>query len=68
MRRKPLTGILTIGIAAALIATMIGIWALDLSFLGGLLLYSVSGMAATLFAAWRRVRCMDHHAMQPDRG
>lgn len=68
LRRKPLTGILTIGIAVALLSTAVGVWALDLSFWGGLLLYSVSGMAATLVVAWRRVQCLDHHAAQPDRG
>lgn len=66
--RKPLTGILTIAIAAAVLSTAVGVWALDLSLWGGLLLYSVSGMAATLFVAWRRVQCLDHHAAQPDRG
>lgn len=67
LRRKPLPGILTIGIAAALLSTAVGVWALDLSFWGGLLLYSVSGMAATLFVAWRRVQCLDHHAARPNR-
>lgn len=66
--RKPLIGILAIGIAVALFSTGVGVWALDLSFWGGLLLYSISGTAATLFVAWRRARCLDHHGMQPGRG
>lgn len=68
MRRTPLSGLLTIGIAVALATTLVGAIVLDLSFLTGLLLYSVTGTAATLFAAWRRVKCMSHHEIQPERG
>ncbi|WP_323716086.1 hypothetical protein [Paracoccus aminovorans] len=56
---------MTIGIAVALFSTVVGVVALGLSFWTALLLYSVSGTAATLFVAWRRVRCLDHHKMQP---
>jgi hypothetical protein len=42
----------------ALISAAIGALVLDLSFLSALLLYSVTGTGATLFAAWRRVVCM----------
>ena len=52
----------------ALATTLVGAIVLDLSFLIGLLLYSVTGTATTLFAAWRRVRCMSHHEIQPERG
>jgi hypothetical protein len=66
--REPLSAIVTIGIAVALLSTVAGFWALELSLWGGLLLYSISGMAATLFVAWRRMKCVDRQEMQPDRG
>ena len=57
---------LTIAIAVALFSTAVGVVAFGLSFWMALLLYSVSGTAATLFVAWRRIRCMEHHRMQPE--
>ncbi len=44
--------------------TAFGVFALDLSLWGGLLIYSLSGTAATFFTAWRRYRCIEHHEMQ----
>jgi hypothetical protein len=65
--RKPLTGILTIGVAVALASVLIGLAAFDLSFWVALLVYVVSGTAATLFVAWRRFRCVERHEMRPGR-
>ena len=64
MGRKSLTGILIISVFVAAISATFGVVALEMSFLTGLLLYSLSGTAATLFVAWRRYRCMEHHEMQ----
>ncbi|WP_416339720.1 hypothetical protein [Paracoccus sp. (in: a-proteobacteria)] len=68
LRRKPLTGILTIGVAVALASVLIGVVAFDLSFWAALLIYVVSGTAATLFVAWRRFRCIERHEVQTRRG
>ncbi|WP_347268737.1 hypothetical protein [Paracoccus sp. (in: a-proteobacteria)] len=40
---------------------MICVAVFGLSFWGGLLVYSLSGAAATLFVAWRRFRCLERH-------
>ena len=64
MGRGALTGILTIGIVIALVCATIGAFAFGLSLWGVVALYSASGTAATLFVAWRRYRCMEHHEMQ----
>ncbi|WP_233253526.1 hypothetical protein [Paracoccus binzhouensis] len=50
--------------AIALACAAIGVMAFDLSFWAALLLYSVSGPAATLFVAWRRFRCIEGNEMQ----
>jgi hypothetical protein len=55
---------LTISVLVAALCAGFGTVALDLSIWAGLLLYSLSGTAATLFVAWRRYRCMEHHEMQ----
>lgn len=68
MRRKPLTGILTLGVAIALASALIGFAAFDLSFWAALLIYIVSGTAATLFVGWRRFRCIERHEMQAEIG
>ncbi|QFG38691.1 hypothetical protein BDE18_0868 [Paracoccus pantotrophus] len=68
MRRKPLTGILTLGVAIALASALIGFAAFDLPFWAALLIYIVSGTAAILFIAWRRFRCVERHEMQAERG
>ncbi|WJS84604.1 hypothetical protein [Paracoccus sp. TOH] len=49
--------------AIALGCAAIGVMAFDLSFWAALLLYSVSGTAATLFVAWRRFRCIEGNEM-----
>ncbi|RQP07628.1 MAG: hypothetical protein D1H97_02040 [Paracoccus sp. BP8] len=67
MRRAPLTGILTIGFAVALASAVIGAVAFDLSLWTALLVYSVSGTAATLFVAWRRLRCIERHEAETGR-
>jgi hypothetical protein len=64
LRGKQLTGILTISVLVAAICAAFGVAAFDLSIWTGLLLYSLSGTVATLFVAWRRYRCMEHHEMQ----
>jgi hypothetical protein len=55
---------LTISVFVAAICAAFGVFALEMSLWAGLLLYSLSGAAATLFVAWRRYRCMEHHEMQ----
>ncbi|SIQ71157.1 hypothetical protein SAMN05421641_11293 [Paracoccus thiocyanatus] len=62
--RRLLTGILTIGIAVAAASALIGFVAFDLSLWAALLVYVVSGVAATLFAAWRRFRCIERQEMR----
>ncbi|WP_311757496.1 hypothetical protein [Paracoccus broussonetiae] len=54
-----LSGVLAIGVAIAAICTIGGTVVLGLSFWSALLLYSLSGTAATLFVAWRRFRCAE---------
>ncbi|MBB4625321.1 MULTISPECIES: hypothetical protein [Paracoccus] len=48
-------------------SVLIGLAAFDLSFWVALLVYVVSGTAATLFVAWRRFRCVERHEMRPGR-
>jgi len=62
--RRLLTGILTIGIAVAADGAVIGFLVFDLPVWGELLVYVVSGLAATLFAAWRRFRCIERQEMR----
>jgi hypothetical protein len=48
----------------ALICAVAGALAFGLSLWGAVLLYSLSGTAATLFVAWRRYRCIEFHEMR----
>ncbi len=64
----PLSGILAIAIAVAIVSTFVGVIYLDLSLLAGLLLYSASGTAVLFFVAWRRYRCMEFHADHAKQG
>lgn len=56
-----LIAITGIGIAFAMICSAIGVYYLELSLLAALMLYSLSGAAFTLFAGWRRYRCVTLH-------
>jgi len=64
LRREPLAGILTIGVAVALVGAVIGFVVFDLPFWAALLLYSVSGTLVTLVVAWRRFRCVERRQAQ----
>ena len=59
-----LSGILTIGAVVAVATTVAAAFMLDLSILGCLLVYSLSGAAATLFGAWRRFKCSQNEDMR----
>ncbi|MEF9604455.1 hypothetical protein O4J55_19765 [Paracoccus sp. PXZ] len=49
-------------------SALIGFAVFDLSFWVALLIYVVSGTAATLFVAWRRFKCIERHEMRAERG
>ena len=55
-------GSLGLGMLLAAICTFVAVAAFDAGILLGLLVYSLSGMLATLAIAWRRVVCEDRHA------
>ncbi|QEU10126.1 hypothetical protein [Paracoccus yeei] len=57
----PLSGIVTIAIVIAMVCAAWGMFALELSLLAALGLYSLSGTLALLFLGWRRYRCVEYH-------